>query len=157
MQFEVQAAAQVVDDGLPPTGVTPSMTPAQARGLRYQARVEGKLLSLYPGRVLVRPWFRYRQNHKVRRCQPDALIFNPDQSRLLVLEIKYSTIPEAWEKLSKVYVPVLKKAHRISVLPIFITRMFDPHVGWTVPITQLEGLERLDEWNGEGLGVVSWK
>src|SRR5258708_30486207 len=50
---------------------------------------------------------------KRKQCQPDAVLFNAAFSRCSVLEIKYSTIPEAWTKLSQLYAPVLQKAYRI--------------------------------------------
>lgn len=154
-KFEIQSAALVFEPAN--VGADPGLTPAQKRGLKYQARVEKELSRLYNGRTLLRPWFRYKSDWKVKRCQPDVLIFTEKWDHCSVLEIKYSTIPEAWEKLSQLYAPVVQKAYRIPISLVLITRMFDPAIGFPCQIKQLEGLERLGDWNGEGLGVVSWK
>lgn len=153
MPFEVQSAALLESV----YGSDQPMTLAQKRGLKYQAKVEKEVVRLYSDRALLRPWFRYKSNGDVKRCQPDVVVFAEDWSRCLVLEIKYSTIPEAWNKLSQVYAPVVQKAYRIPTSLVLITRKFDPAVKFPCPIEQLEGLERLGAWCGEGLGVVSWK
>jgi hypothetical protein len=154
MQFEVQSAALVSElEGRPPA----NLTPVQKRGLKYQAKVEVELERLYPGRVLLKPWFRYKINGVIHRCQPDAIIFGTSSGTAIAVEIKYSTVSEAWQKLSQVYAPVIAKAYRVPVSMVLITRIFDPHVKFECVITQLEGLERLDSWKSEGLGVVSWK
>lgn len=155
MSFEVQSSARVSEDSSPTT--PPTLTPAQKRGLKYQAKVEAELERLYPGRVLLRPWFRYKINGEVKKCQPDAILMNSDWTHAVIVEIKYSTIPEAWHKLSTLYKSVVEKAYRIPTSLCLITRVFDPHVGFPCSILQLEGLERLDGFKNEGLGVVSWK
>lgn len=155
MQTSVQSAALVAEDKKPPAA---SMSPAQRRGLKYQAKVEEALSALYSGRVILRPWFRYKTTQgKVLRCQPDAVVLSSDWDWACVVEIKISTIPECWRKLNDVYLPVVKRVYRIPVFASLVTTMFDPHVGFPCKISQLEGLERLGEWKGEGLGVVSWK
>ena len=160
MQLEVQSAARVVGpDGLAVSTPAASLTPAQKRGLKYQAKVEKELERLYSGRALLRPWFRYKVENKVKRCQPDALIFDPLWAHVWIVEIKYSTIREAWNKLQNLYAPVVEKAYRIPSTLILVTRLFDPHVRFPCKINQLEGLERIHEFRAEGvaLGVVSWK
>ena len=153
MSFEVQSAARVEIEDRPP--INP--TPAQKRGLKYQARVEAELERLYPGRVLLRPWFRYKVAWRHKTCQPDAIILDSDLLPAVIVEIKYSTIRDAWHKLSTIYKPVVEKAYRRPLGLTLITRLFDPHVGFPCSVEQLEGLEHLASFSGEGLGVVSWK
>lgn len=133
------------------------MTPVQKRGLKYQARVEAALERQFPGVVVPRPWFRYKVRGEIKRCQPDVVLLVEDGSRAVIIEVKYSTIPEAWHKLSTLYGPVVQKAYRIPVSFALVTRMFDPSIGFPCQVSQLEGLEQLTSWQGEGLGVVSWK
>src|SRR5258707_14429950 len=156
MQFEVQSAA-LVSEPAKTASTEAGLTLVQKRGLKYQAKVEKELERLYSGLVLLRPWFWYKLNWERKQCQPDAVLFDAKFSRCSILEIKYSTIPEAWTKLSQLYAPVVQKAYRIPVSLVLITRMFDPHLKFETQITQIEGLERLDEWKDKGLGVVSWK
>lgn len=153
--LEVQSAARVEIKDRPPS----DLTPAQKRGLKYQAKVEARLEALYPGRVLLRPWFRYRVDWRRKTCQPDVIILGEDFQPAVIVEIKYSTIADAWHKLNTVYKPVVEKTYRppVPVALSLVTRMFDPLVGFPCAVEQLEGLERLAEWSGEGLGVVSWK
>lgn len=151
--FEVQTAARVEVEGRP----SKDLSPAQQRGLKYQAKVEKKLETLFPGRVLLRPWFRYKVEYKHNLCQPDVLLFDPEHAHIIIVEIKYSTTAEAWKQLS-LYIPVVRKAYRLSISAALITRIFDPAVKFPIPVTQLEGLECLDSWRGsKDLGVVSWR
>jgi hypothetical protein len=165
MSFEVQSAALVSD---PPTSSlvrgkkAEGKTPSQWNGLRYQARVEGELERLFPGRLLLRPWFRYKRHDEVRRCQPDLILFSPqaeDVRWACVVEVKHSTIPEGWEQLL-LYKKVVEKAYRIPIAVAMVTRVFD-RVRFEglrqVKATQLESMKGLEEWRGEGLGVVSWR
>src|SRR5258708_4077367 len=132
-QFEVQSAALVSE--LDKTASTEaSLTLVQKRGLKYQAKVEKELERLYTGRVILRPWFRYKVDWRVKTCQPDAIIFGSKSGTVIVVEIKYSTVPEAWHKLSQVYQPVIAKTYRIPTALVLITRVFDPHVQFACPI-----------------------
>jgi hypothetical protein len=110
---------------------------------------------MLPGQIVARPWFRYKVEWEVKKCQPDLLILT--DLGVIVVEVKYSTIPEAWGKLNKVYGPVVKQAYRVPVALALVTRRFDPAIRFDCCVTQLEGLEALSKWCGEGLGVVSWR
>lgn len=153
MSFEVQSAALVAE---PESLTIQGMTAAQSRGLKYQAKVETELSKLHsPAKLILRPWLRYKQKGEVKKCQPDALLIS--DAHITIIEIKYSTTARAWHQLSTLYKPVIERAYRVPVFLTMVTRMFDPHVGFPCSISQLEGLERLDGWRGEGLGVVSWR
>lgn len=155
MIFEVQSAGLVAE--VPEQRDILGLTPSQQRGLKYQAKVEKTLEALLPGRVLLHPWFRYKANYVVRRCQPDMLIFSPEWREVTIVEVKYSTVIDAWTQL-QLYKPVVAKAYRIPVSLALITRVFDPAVGFPTRVEQLEGLERLGEWRAtDALAVVSWK
>lgn len=153
LRSEVQSAALIVDSPVPTSSRT--LTPAQRNGLRYQTRVEQELQQIFPGRLLLRPWFRYKEEWAVKKCQPDIVLHAEDASRLCIIEVKYSTAPGAWQQLLR-YQRILAKAYRVPISLALVTRMFDPHVKWECLIKQLEGLERLSGWRGEGLAVVSW-
>src|SRR5258708_29561606 len=156
MTFEVQSAA-LVSQPDKTASTEAGLTLVQRRGLKYQAKVEKELDRLYSGLVLLRPWFWYKVDWKRKQCQPDAVLFNAAFSRCSALEIKYSTIPEAWTKLSQLYAPVLQQAYPIPISICLITRAFDPPLKFATELIQIEGLQRLGQCNGEGLGVVSWK
>lgn len=152
--FEVQSSARVADDHPMPPVV---MTPAQKRGLKYQARVEAALERQFPGVVVPRPWFRYKVCGEVKRCQPDLLLFFSEAQRVLIVEVKYSTMPAAWSQLHTLYAPVVEKAYRLPTSLAMVTRAFDPAIKFPCAVTQLEGFEALSQWKGPELGVVSWK
>lgn len=137
---------------------TAADTLAKRRGLKYQKKVERALERLFEDRILFRPWINYvTRSGAFRRCQPDAVLYSPKVEWINIIEIKYSTMVEAWDQLNGLYKPVLSKLYSGPIYLTLITRMFDPHVQFPVEVIQLEGLERLNEWNVEGLGVVSWK
>lgn len=151
--MQVQLAARTLVD----EKSADKLTPAQKRGLNYQAKVEKALEKIFPGLVILRPWFRYKVDgtHKAKMCQPDLILISP--AHVCIVEVKYSTVADAWHKLSAVYKPVVEKAYRMPTSLALVTRMFDPAIGFPTTITQLEGLEHLARFRGEGLGVVSWK
>lgn len=154
MNLQIQSSARVVEPSFR-QGQDDS-TPAQKRGLKYQAKVEEKLSLLYGESVLLRPWFRFKANWDIQYCQPDVILLLEDSSRAVVIEVKYATVSEAWKQLQR-YKLVVEKAYRIPVSLALVTRMFDPARRFPCEITQLEGLDRLHLWTSEGLGVVSWK
>jgi hypothetical protein len=153
--LQVQLATRAV--GILESKLPQEFTPAQRRGLRYQEKVEKALKRVFfPDYVLSRPWFRYKSiDGAVKKCQPDVLITH--SWGISIVEVKYTTTAEAWDKLLNVYRPVVEKAYRAPTALVLVTRMFDPAVKFSCPIEQLEGLEHMAQWRGEGLGVVSWR
>jgi hypothetical protein len=149
--LEVQTSARVVDFA---KSESKTLTAAQKRGLSYQAKVEKELGVLYPGLLVLRPWFRYKIDYRVQHCQPDAFLQHED--RIVLIEVKYATENKSWEQL-QLYKKVVLRAYRCEVSLVLVTRMFDPHVKFPVKVTQLEGLDRVGGWRGEGLAVVSWR
>jgi hypothetical protein len=106
----------------------PSSRIARA-GLAYQRRV-GRALAATAERLGgsfdPEPWFRWKAGagDSWRLAVPDGLFTFGDLQ--LVIEVKLSFVPDAPEKLAKLYVPVVERARRLRVRPLVITRALRP-------------------------------
>lgn len=81
----------------------------RAQGIFYEKKVQEYLLYLYPKHYLPSPWFSFVDRERVRWCQPDGLLIDPEQGLIVVVEVKRSHIGDAWWKLHKLYVPVVRE------------------------------------------------
>lgn len=81
---------------------------AKGAGLRYEARVQRTFLSDYYSTYLPSPWFRFVDDCGMRWCQPDGLIIDAVSGRIIIVEVKTSHTGEAWWKLHKLYLPVVR-------------------------------------------------
>lgn len=93
----------------PPPFIRPHRyTGRRAQGVRYEKHVHMMLSQRYPGQHVQGPWLRFYSNGKPRWCQPDALLVDITQGRIVVLEVKYQHTADAWWQLNHLYVPVLR-------------------------------------------------
>ena len=93
----------------PPLGVVNRLV--KMSGLRYERKVIQELKRFY-GVLSVEqnPWFEYVGENKIPRiCSPDALIHLPTND-IIVVEIKLTDTPTAFDKLKTIYIPVLRSA-----------------------------------------------
>lgn len=86
-----------------------SRTGAKGAGLRYEAKVQRTLLTDYFSEYLPSPWLRFVDDHGMRWCQPDGLIIDMKLGRVTIVEVKTSHTGEAWWKLHRLYLPVVRK------------------------------------------------
>jgi hypothetical protein len=54
------------------------------------------------------PWIKFLSDGRWRWCQPDGLLFLPEQGRLVVVEVKYQHTADAWWQVRHLYQPVLE-------------------------------------------------
>lgn len=103
-------------------------TGARAAGLRYEKRVQAELLERFPKHYVPSPWLHYFDKYGQRWCQPDGLLVDVDQGLLTVVEMKHHHTGEAWWKLHKMYLPLVRMvfgpAWKFSCLEI--VRWYDP-------------------------------
>jgi hypothetical protein len=65
-------------------------------------------------------WWEFEDASGWRCCQTDLVLMGARST--LVLEVKYSYTPEAWEQLEKLYSPVLRIALGLPVLGVQICK-----------------------------------
>lgn len=94
---------------------------AKAAGLAYERSLAGAL----PGAVHGQ-WFQFRDAAGLGWCQVD--VFVEGQREVLVMEVKYSWILEAHEKLERLYLPVVRMALGKPTLGLVVARRLDPEM-----------------------------
>lgn len=83
------------------------LTAGQNLGLRYENRLFTALRKLNVGVVEHNPWFEYEDSaHQHGICCPDFLIRVSDLGPIII-ECKYTFTPQAFTKLTGLYVPVV--------------------------------------------------
>lgn len=91
---------------------------AKAAGLAYERSLAGAL----PGAVHGQ-WFQYRDAAGLGWCQVDVLV--EGQREVLVMEVKYSWVLEAHEKLERLYLPVVRMALEKPAVGLVVARRLD--------------------------------
>lgn len=88
----------------------------KAKGLRYEKVLAANLRHARHG-----VWFEFVDGRGHGHCQPDLLL-DHEQS-LVVLEAKYTWVPEAHSQIEHLYVPVLCKAYSKTVFGIVVCKV----------------------------------
>lgn len=127
---------------------------ARRQGVLYEWRVQGHLQELWGELYFPSPWFFFTERGRPRWCQPDGLHFDLRAGTCTIVEIKYRHCPEAWQQLSLLYRPVLRKLMPRWKFPLLEV------VKWHDPAVKMPCAVHLrDEPRGDlkGLGVYSWQ
>ena len=95
-------------EGPPPFTYRDRRTPAQMRGIRYEERVNDAMLLKYGDGYLKSQWFQFFSSGTVRWCQTDGLLLDPWTGQIIIVEVKYSHVADAWWQLFKLYLPVVQ-------------------------------------------------
>jgi len=119
---------------LPPWEISPPETAAQRRGLAYERKAHAHFERKFSERYLASPWFHYTRTNtrglsRSNFCQPDGLLFDIPQGRIIILEMKLRHTPDAWWQLFYRYIPVVKAAYPGFELEVCeVTPFLDPAV-----------------------------
>lgn len=95
---------------------------AKALGLAYEAQLAG---AIGPGAVHGQ-WWEFEDSSGHGFCQTDILI--EGSGRALVLEVKYSWLLEAHEKLERLYVPVVSAALGKPAFGLVVAKRLVPEI-----------------------------
>lgn len=78
--------------------------------MKYEARVQQWLNSLYGAAYVPSPWYQYQEasESRVRYCQPDGLLFNARLGRIVIVEVKLRHTDKAWWQLRHKYGPIVQ-------------------------------------------------
>jgi hypothetical protein len=110
----------------------------RALGVKYEKQAQ-EYLQLHLGEKYVpSPWLRYRNDRGWNWCQPDGLILDVAQLRVVVIEIKYSHTANAWWQVEQLYKPVLRALFKEQGQWRFdaceVVRWYDPLVAFPTNI-----------------------
>lgn len=117
---------------------------AQRAGLSYERRALKYLEELYPHTFLPSPWlvFRLKNEPYLRWCQPDGLIFNLPESRIIIVEIKLRHMAEAYTQINGIYAPVLRKLFpTFQLRQVEVVNWYDPSAAFPVPVQLLSNID----------------
>lgn len=116
---------------------TALLTKVQKLGLAYEKRVQAYVSNLCRGDAeldcLHNPWIMFRRKGEpltvVNFCQPDCLVVNRSERKVIVVEIKLSHTQASWQQLRQLYEPILRKLyrHNTSFSFVEICKWLDPH------------------------------
>jgi hypothetical protein len=127
-------AGRVLSAGFsnPPALRKKRYTGARLVGVKYEQKAQEYLEGLYPETYVPSPWIRFfAAGEGWRWCQPDGLIIDPWQGRIIIVEVKYQHTPDAWWQVKQLYMPVL---HQIFPPQLWnyefceVVKWFDPAV-----------------------------
>ena len=99
----------------------------KAAGLRYEKQFAAHVTGSLRGQ-----WFAYEIRGRTKYCQPDVLVSFFPQA-MLVLELKYTFVPEAITKMRELYLPVVSKALKVPTVGAIVVKNLTS--GWIGPIT----------------------
>lgn len=98
---------------LPPwaEGNSKAQKGAKGNGIRYERKVNAYFSDLYGDCYVPGIWFRFTETTsvKARWCQPDGLLFDFYNHRIIIIEIKLKHTTDAWWQLRYLYQPVIRK------------------------------------------------
>lgn len=106
-------------------------TGRRLQGIKYEKAVHAYLANLYGEFYLASPWLKFYADGKWRWCQPDGLLFVPQEGRIVVVECKYQHTSDAWWQTRHLYLPVLQKLFPLSLWTYEVcevVKWFDPAV-----------------------------
>lgn len=104
-------------------------TRAQQAGLRYELAVHRALLRDFTT-YLPAPWISYTLHGRRIWCQPDGLLFNPNDGIITIVEIKLHHTDDAFDQLINRYLPLVQaffppRLWRYRICEV--CRWYDPH------------------------------
>ena len=147
-------SAQLVD----PRKHGRASSPAAAQGLRFERAVAKSLLALSLEEhftVEHNPFIQYWTVHALHAyCEPDFVLTLQDGT-VVVVECKLTWVPDALEKLQRLYLPVVAKIYPAKgpIRPLVIvktTHRAAPPAAYSVR-EALRSPEPLVQWLGHGL------
>jgi hypothetical protein len=95
-------------------------TGAKAAGLRFERLIYSALPSALHGQ-----WFFFEDENGPGHCQPDLIYpFLPDF--FAIIEVKYTLVPGAHQKLNNLYLPVVSAALKAPAAGVVIVKNLDP-------------------------------
>mgnify|MGYP007100099903 CR=1 FL=1 len=108
---------------------------AQKQGIRYEREAQAYLSGLYGLDYVPSPWIRFESAGRMRFCQPDGLLFQPEKGRITIVEVKYQHTPLAWWQLLQLYAPVVARLFpkQLWTLDVCeVVKWYDPSITFPV-------------------------
>lgn len=130
------------------------VTASQEVGRRYEAQVQEHLDRFF-GEYVPEPIISFTDNKLYRTVKPDGVLVCP--SHVVIFEIKYTHVPEAWWQLEKLYKLVLDGLYHRPISLVEICRSYDPATPFPVPVELVPDLETWVSRHQSTFGVHVWR
>lgn len=129
-------------------------TDAQHIGLRYEAQVQSQLVKLFQEYV-PEPELSFYDQGVRRSVRPDGILVR--KNHLVIFEIKYTHVPEAWWQLEKLYKVVLDGLYHRPISLVEICRSYDPSTPFPCEVGMISDLETWVSEHRSTFGVYVWR
>lgn len=130
------------------------LSASQRAGMRYERKVHEHFAGLWGEAYERSPVFSFFDANGKRFCIPDGILRIP--SGVIVFEIKFQHMPEAWWQLEQLYKPVVNAVER-SVYLVEVCRSYDPAVPFPCPILLIEDIAEWAVKPTPDFGVYRWR
>ena len=136
---ELKGRPMAVSKARPPRLHPASLSAAQHRGKKFEARVLEGLKEIWPD-VEIEQWWSFLDQGLYQVCQTDAVLLHEDLT--VVFEVKVQHSIDSWWQLRRLYEPVLREFRpKARVVLVEICKVFDPAIQWPEPFDLIEDLE----------------
>lgn len=126
-------------------------TPAKHAGLVYERKVQKFLSGVFGAEYFVSPMLHFADDTGARTCIPDGLCIRGDD--VVIVEIKYQHMPEAWWQLCRLYEPVVRAWRPTSkVATLEVCRTYDPATPFPTSVRLLDSIS--DPIPGDAFAVL---
>ena len=134
---------------------------AKADGRRYERKALKYLEEVFPERIVPSPWFVFTTEYSgcvELFCQPDALVFDPRQGIITVVEVKLRHTSNAWWQLKELYIPVVRAVFGSAweYRPIEVVKSFDPHTKFPEKFELIRDVRDIELPNVTSFHVHIW-
>jgi hypothetical protein len=129
-------------------------TLSQESGRRYEAQVQEFLQKRFLS-YLPEPTVNFTDAGFYRSARPDGVL--PFKDHVVVFEIKFTHVPEAWWQLEKLYKVVLDGLYHRPISLVEICRSYDPATPFPCPIELIPDLESWVSEHRPTFGVYQWR
>jgi hypothetical protein len=158
----VISAQYTTEPKFPTPGTT---SKAQRLGKRYEHKVRKAIAKLNPKQTVVSgPWVTFMNaSGSLRYCQPDIVMFDEEQKKAIIFEVKYTHTIDAYHQLKNLYLPTLQFIHRdYQFMLVEITRSYDGALKFPEEIEELffdfnECVAAMMFRETSHIGVLQWK
>lgn len=129
-------------------------TDAQHNGLRYESQVQDQLVKMF-SEYTPEPELHFIDQGVYRNVRPDGILVG--ENHLVIFEIKYQHVPEAWWQLEKLYKVVLDGLYHRPISLVEICRSYDPATPFPCEVGMISDLETWVSEYRPIFGVHVWR
>lgn len=106
---------------------------AKAAGLRYERSLSKVLADWEHG-----SWFEFEDSNGLGWCQPDLLTWWVGLGAVVVVEVKYTWVPEAHSQLELLYRPVVELALGAQMIGVVVCRALAARMPGVAVVSSLQ-------------------